>query len=149
MLDVTVEDNDFVTNISRSGPSNPDGLRLSPSVQDARDGVVRGTFARNRIRGPVPYPIMIHGGMPQRLDGVPPASGKLYLSFENNLLDDAASQGFSVITFTNARAIELVCELDPDSVPANCPMLMSRPDGTYIYWDYLKNALFDIHHTAS
>jgi len=27
-------------------------------------------------------------------------------------------------------------------------MLMSRPDGTYIYWDYLKNALFDIHHTG-
>ena len=141
-LDLVVEDNDFQTPYDRTGPSNPAGLRISPAVLDARYGLVRGRFASNSIRGPVPYPIMIHAGQPQRLGGVAPQSGDLYLSFEDTLFDEAAAEGASIVTFTNARATELPCELNPPTMPP-CSGFQGA-----LWWAYLTGSIFDVRHSG-
>ena len=48
-----------------------------------------------------------------------------------------------MISFTNSRATELPCELDPANTIDTCPTAAS---GTY--WKYLQDAAFNIIHSG-
>jgi hypothetical protein len=142
VLSALVVWNDVVTHYRNGGPSNPTALRLSPSVQGAPDGHLGAQFLLNAIRGTPRYSIMFHGGQPQRDALV--SSGSVRATFLRTTLDIEASQtSNSLITFTNARATELPCELDPANGRDVCPSLQGNPPA---YSDYHQQTTYDLRH---
>jgi hypothetical protein len=48
-----------------------------------------------------------------------------------------------LITFTNARATEFPCELNPANGRDVCPSLMGNPP---VYWDYHEHTSYELWH---
>jgi hypothetical protein len=142
-----VRGNDAATSYADTGPSNPFGIRvysvlLAPFVQ----GTVNARFEGNRLRGFHRYAVILNGMQtPRRTDGLR-YSGVLEVSFAANAIDeDSVTRAVSLVTFTNSRATELPCELDPANTPLECPTLTGNP---LQYWEYLEGSLFDLHHSG-
>ena len=149
-VSATITDNDLVTARVNTGPSNPFGIRIAPILQGtpATGGEVTATIARNQIRGTHRYGIVINGGQVFRTNRLVPDerlfTGALDLTFRHNAIDAGpTARAGSLITFTNSRATELPCELDPANTPATCPSVMNGQ-----YWKYLQDADFAIRHTG-
>ena len=147
-LRAAVLSNDLVTDFANTGPSNPTAIRLSPSVGGAPgaanppDGLLLVVATHNYIRGTPRYSILIHAGQPVRT--APLSTGLVSATFKGTQLDEDAQQTSTTrITFTNARATELPCELNPANTRTVCPSLTGNPP---IYWDYLQQATFNIWH---
>ncbi len=147
-IKAVVQGNDTFTGYANTGPSNPYALRINPIVGGSAflRGTVDATFEDNRLRGTPRYAIVINGGQVVRRADGQRYSGVLDLTFANNAIDEAGiTAAASLITFTNSRATELPCELDPANTPVNCPTLMGNP---LQYWEYLEASVFDLHHSG-
>ena len=114
----------------------------SPFLQ----GTVQASFAGNRFRGTPRYAIIVNGGQTTRRTDGRRYSGGVDVTFANNAIEEAGiTRAVSLITFTNSRATELPCELDPANTLVECPTLMGNP---LQYWEYLEASVFDLHHTG-
>jgi hypothetical protein len=145
-LRATFTDNDVVTSYTNSGPSNPAAIRLAPffsgtpDVRPTLDIVINGNF----IGGSAKYGIIVHAGQNTRRSDGRSYTGDVKARFENNVIGGAVLHP-ALITFTNARATELPCELNPTLPPGpTCPSVPNPP----VYWEYLTNARFDLQHTG-
>jgi hypothetical protein len=143
-----VEGNDTVTSYANTGPSNPFGVRISPILAGTPflEGSVRATFEGNQFRGSPRYAIIANGGQTVRRADGQRYTGVVETTFADNLIDEAGiTRAASLITFTNSRATELPCELDPANTKAQCPTLMGNPPQ---YWEYLEAGVFDLRHSG-
>ena len=148
-LRVVVEGNDAVTSYVNTGPSNPAGVRISPILtgSPSLDGTVEAVFEGNRFRGSPRNVFILNGGpaVVRRTDRQH-YSGVLDVTFVDNAVDEAGVTGpSSLITFTNSRATEFPCELDPANTKVECPTLVGNP---LQHWEYLEESVFDLHHTG-
>jgi hypothetical protein len=142
VLSVVATWNDFVTRYRNSGPSNPTVFRLAPSVQGAPEGHLSALFVRNTVRGTARFSIMVHGGQPQR--DLTASTGSVRAAFLHTQLDaEARANASPLITFTNARATELPCELNPANGRDVCPSLTGNPPA---YWDYYEHTTYELWH---
>ena len=142
-----VEGNDMVTSYADTGPSNPFAMRIAPVLLGSlTQGTVAASFRGNRVRGTPRYAIIVNGGRTVRRSDGQRYSGVLDLAFEGNAVNEAGvTRATSLISFTNSRATELPCELDPANPKSECPTLMGNP---LQYWEYLEVSRFDLHHTG-
>jgi hypothetical protein len=143
-----VQGNDTFNSWADTGPSNPFAVRIAPVLGGSAflQGTVDATFADNRFRGTPRYAIIINGGQTVRRADGQRYSGALNVTFTNNTIDEAGiTRAVSLITFTNSRATELPCELDPANTKLDCPTLMGNP---LQYWEYLEASAFNLHHSG-
>jgi hypothetical protein len=143
-----IEGNDTTTRFADTGPSNPFAVRIGPILAGSPflQGTIEASFLGNRFRGTPRYAIIVNGGMTTRRPDGRRYSGGVDVSFADNLIETAGITGAtSLITFTNSRATELPCELDPANTLVECPSLMGNP---LQYWEYLEASVFDLHHTG-
>jgi hypothetical protein len=141
-----VAGNDTVTGFADTGPSNPFAVRIGPILAGSPflQGTVQASFVGNRFRGSPRYAIILNGGQTTRRSDGRRYSGRLDVAFADNAIDESGiTRAVSLITFTNSRATELPCELDPANTPAECPTLSGNP---LQYWEYLEASEFDLHH---
>jgi hypothetical protein len=127
LLRATFTDNDIVTSYTNSGPSNPAAIRLAPffngtpDVRPTLDIVIDGNF----IGGSAKYGIIVHAGQTTRRRDGRSYTGDVKARFENNVIGGSVLHP-ALITFTNARATELPCELNPTLPPVRrvraCPI---------------------------
>lgn len=149
-LEVVLAGNEFVTTFQDTGPSNPFGLRVAavaggpPNIH----GTVVATVSDNVFRGSHRYPLIVSGGNVLRTSGgvadPRPYAGTFDLAFHDNTVDlgEVTGNG-ALITYTNSRATELPCELDPANAPPACPTVMGGR-----YWKYLRDSVFNLVHTG-
>lgn len=143
-----LDDNDTVTTYADTGPSNPFGLRINtkPPGGVSLEGHVDALIESNQFRGSPRYAIIVDGGQLVRRSDDRHYTGALQVSFVANTIDESAiTRAASLITFTNSRATEQPCELDPAHTLAECPTLAGNP---LQYWEYLEAGLYDLHHTG-
>ena len=143
-----VRGNDTFNSWSDTGPSNPFAVRIAPVLGGSAfvQGTVDATFEANRFRGAPRYAIILNGGQTVRRADGQRYSGALNVTMTANAIDEASVTGaVSLITFTNSRATELPCELDPANTPLTCPTLMGNP---LQYWEYLEASVFNLHHSG-
>jgi hypothetical protein len=145
-LRAVVQGNDTVTSYADTGPSNPFAVRIGP-VQPSPylQGGVDATLDGNRLRGTPRYAIVVNGGtgVVRRTDGRR-YSGVVHATFVGNLIEaTGVTRAVSLISFTNSRATELPCELDPANTKVVCPSLSGNP---LQYWEYMEASVFDLHH---
>jgi hypothetical protein len=145
-LSMEISNNVVTSRYTNTGPSNPAAIRISPLVLTAiTPGTVNGVVANNVVRGGR-YGVMIHAGQPTvRTDGLL-YTGVITLDLRNNLV---ATPIRSLITFTNARATVLPCELTaiPPTSPNHCALAFGVPPST-MRWEYLDNASYLLTHTG-
>jgi hypothetical protein len=147
-IQAVVQGNDTFNSWADTGPSNPFAVRIAPVLGGSAflQGNVDATFEDNRFRGTPRYAIIINGGQTVRRADGQRYSGTLHVTFTNNTIDEAGiTRAVSLITFTNSRATELPCELDPANTPLGCTTLMGNP---LQYWEYLEASVFDLHHSG-
>jgi len=141
-----VQGNDMVSSWANTGPSNPFAVRIAPVFGGSPflEGAVDATFEANRVRGTHRYAIILNSELTfRRADGAR-YSGAVDVTFADNAIERVGiTRAVSLITFTNSRATELPCELDPSNSLAECPTLMGNP---LRYWEYLQNSVFDLRH---
>jgi hypothetical protein len=140
-----IEGNDTFNTWADTGPSNPFAIRIAPVLGGSAflQGTVAATFEGNRVRGTPRYAIIVNGGQTVRRTDGQRYSGSLDVTFANNAIDsEGVTRATSLITYTNSRATELACELDPANTPLECPTLMGNP---LQYWEYLQASNFDLH----
>jgi hypothetical protein len=145
-IQAVVRGNDTFNSWSDTGPSNPFAVRIGPVLQGSAfaQPTVDALFQGNRFRGTPRYAFILNSGQTVRRTDGQHYSGALNVTFSANAVDEATvTRAVSLITFTNSRATELPCELDPANTPAECPTLMGNPPQ---YWEYLENSTFDLHH---
>ena len=141
-----VQGNDMFNTWTNIGPSNPFGVRIGPILGGSsfRHGTVEAVIEGNRFRGTPRYAIIVNSGQTVRRADGQHYSGTVDVTFAGNATNElSVTQAVSLITFTNSRATELPCELDPANTPLTCPTLMGNP---LQYWEYLENSVFDLHH---
>lgn len=141
-----VRGNDTFNSWSDTGPSNPFTVRIGPVLQGSglTQPTIDATLEGNRFSGTSRYAIIVNGGQTVRRADGQHYSGTLAVTFADNAMDElSVTQAVSLITFTNSRATELPCELDPANTPLTCPTLMGNP---LQYWEYLEGSVFDLHH---
>jgi hypothetical protein len=141
-----VRGNDTFNSWSDTGPSNPFAVRIGPVLQGSglTQPTIDAMFEGNRFRGTSRYAIIVNGGQTIRRSDGQHYAGAVEVTFVDNAMDDlSVTQAVSLITFTNSRATELPCELDPANTPLTCPTLMGNP---LQYWEYLEASVFDLHH---
>jgi hypothetical protein len=146
VLRATFTDNDVLTSYTNSGPSNPAAIRLAPffsGMPDLRPTlgiVIDGNF----IGGSAKYGMIVHAGQNTRRSDGRSYTGDVEARFENNVIGGGVLHP-ALITFTNARATAVPCELNPTLPPGPaCPSLPNPP----VYWEYLTNTRFDLQHTG-
>ena len=146
-ISAVIEGNDTVTSYADTGPSNPFTVRIAPVLQSPfLQGTVFASIQGNRVRGTPRYAFIVQGGRPLRRADGQRYSGVLDLNFAANAIEESGvTRAVSLITFTNSRATELPCELDPANTKLECPTLMGNP---FQYWEYLQNTVFDLHHNG-
>ena len=146
-ISAVIEGNDTVTSYADTGPSNPFTVRIAPVLQSPfLQGKVLASIQGNRVRGTPRYAFIVQGGRPLRRADGQRYSGVLDLNFAGNAIEESGvTRAVSIITFTNSRATELPCELDPANTKVECPTLMGNP---FQYWEYLQNSVFDLHHSG-
>ena len=76
----------------------------------------------NQFGGTPKYGVMVHGSQPSRRTDGSGYTGEAQVVFGWNVVDPAAGVS-ALVTFTNARATVLPCELYPvgTPLPAGCP----------------------------
>jgi hypothetical protein len=147
-LAADLSDNEFVTTFANTGPSNPFGVRINavlggpPNVH----GKIAATLEDNRFLGSHRYSIIVSGGNVLRQAGgvidTRAYAATLALNFAGNFIDrGSVTANPAIITFTNSRATELPCELDPANVGETCPRVQGGR-----YWKYLQDSAFDLVH---
>jgi len=147
-IQAVVRGNDTFNSWSDTGPSNPFAVRIGPVLQGSwfTQPTIEAMFEGNRFRGTSRYAIIINSGQTVRRADGQHYSGAVEVTFANNAMDElSVTQAVSLITFTNSRATELPCELDPANTPLTCPTLMGNP---LQYWEYLEASVFDLHHSG-
>src|SRR5262249_30318250 len=124
-LRATLTDNDILTSYTNSGPSNPAAIRLAPffggtpNVRPTLDIVIDGNF----IAVSAKYGMIVPAGQNTRRSDGRSYTGNVEARFENNVIDGSVLHP-ALITFTNARATTLPCELNPTLPPGPvCPSL--------------------------
>ena len=144
---VVIEENDAVTSYADTGPSNPFGVRVGPVLLPPfLQGSVDGVFQNNTFRGSPRYAIILNGTQTVRRSDGQHYSGNVNATFADNAIEEAGvTRAVSLITFTNSRATELPCELNPANTPLTCPTLAGNP---LQYWEYLEASVFDLHHSG-
>jgi hypothetical protein len=143
-----VQGNDTSTRYTDTGPSNPFAVRIGPLLPSpSLQGTVEAVLSGNRFRGAPRYAIIVNAGtaVVRRADGLR-YSGSVDATFADNLIDETGvTRAVALITFTNSRATELPCELDPANTKDECPSLTGSP---LQYWEYLEASVFDVHHSG-
>lgn len=144
---VVIEGNDTVTSYADTGPSNPFGVRVGPILLPPfLQGSVDAVFQNNTFRGSPRYAIILNGTQTVRRSDGQHYSGNVNATFADNEINEAGvTRAVSLITFTNSRATELPCELNPANTPLTCPTLAGNP---LQYWEYLEASTFDLHHSG-
>jgi hypothetical protein len=147
-LTAVISGNEFITSYVDSGPSNPFGLRVNgvfggpPNVH----GKLMSSVIENRFLGSHRYAIIVSAGNVLRAGGgVPDAhayTATLHLSFSGNFISpDQITASTAIITYTNSRATELTCELNPANTGPACPRVQNGR-----YWKYAQDSVFDLVH---
>lgn len=147
-IKAVIEGNDTFNSWADTGPSNPFAVRIGPVLGGSSflQGTVEAVFERNRVRGTPRYAIILNGGQTVRRTDGQRYSGAVNVTFADNAIDQAGiTRATSLITFTNSRATELPCELDPANTRLDCPSLAGNP---LQYWEYLQSSVFDLHHSG-
>ena len=141
-LRAVIEDNEIETSFTNSGPTNPAAVRLNPvlgtpNIEGQLDVVVEG----NVIRGGK-YGIMVHAGQPTPQAGAA-YTGSVEGRFRRNVIEASVLHP-ALLTFTNARATVLPCELNPLSTSTSCPSLPNP----IVFAEYLTNSRYNLRHSG-